>query len=55
VDLAPALQFIFNSQTKLNLGYRYQINGNMRRMGTQGWLLGMEWLFLRKLKPLVSK
>ena len=55
VDLAPALQFIFNSQTKLNLGYRYQINGNMMRMGTQGWLLGMEWLFLRKPKPLVSK
>ena len=55
MDLAPALQFIFNSQTKLNLGYRYQINGNMRRMGTQGWLLGMEWLFLRKPKPLVSK
>jgi hypothetical protein len=55
VDLAPALQFIFNSQTKLNLGYRYQINGNMHRMGTQGWLLGMEWLFLRKPKPPVSK
>jgi len=54
-DLAPALQFIFNSQTKVNFGYRYQLSGNMLRMGTEGWLLGMEWLFLRKPKPLVSK
>jgi len=54
-DLAPALQFIFNSQAKVNFGYRYQLSGNMLRMGTQGWLLGMEWLFLRKPKPLVSK
>jgi len=54
-DLAPALQFIFNSQTKVNFGYRYQLSGNMLRMGTQGWLVGVEWLFLRKPKPLVSK
>lgn len=53
-DLAPALQFIFNSQAKVNFGYRYQLSGNMLRMGTEGWLLGMEWLFLRKPKPFVS-
>jgi len=54
-DLAPALQFIFNSQTKVNFGYRYQLSGNMLRMGTEGWLLGVEWLFLRKPKPYVSE
>lgn len=49
-DLAPAIQFIFNSQTKLNLGYRYQLSSSMHRMGRQGWLLSMEWLFLKKPK-----
>lgn len=49
-DLAPAIQFIFNSQTKLNLGYRYQLSNSMHRMGRQGWLLSMEWLFLKKPK-----
>lgn len=32
VDLAPALQFIINSNTKVNLGYRFQVNGNAYRM-----------------------
>ena len=49
-DLAPAIQFIFNSQTKLNIGYRYQLSNTMHRMGRQGWLLSMEWLFLKKPK-----
>ena len=32
LDIAPALQFIFNSNSKINLGYRVQIAGNMNRM-----------------------
>jgi hypothetical protein len=28
-DVAPALQFIFNSNFKLNIGYRFQVVGNM--------------------------
>lgn len=32
VDLAPALQFILNSNTKINLGYRFQLKGNAYRM-----------------------
>lgn len=31
VDVAPAIQFIFNSATRLDLGYRTQIMGNMPR------------------------
>lgn len=47
VDLAPAVQLIFNSQAKLNLGYRFQLGSDMNRMADKSWLLGFEWLFLR--------
>jgi hypothetical protein len=46
VDLAPAVQLIFNSQAKLNLGYRFQLGSDMNRMASKSWLLGFEWLFL---------
>jgi len=50
LDMAPALQLIFKSQFKLNLGYRFQLAGDMKRMAQQSWLLSTEWLFLRKIK-----
>jgi hypothetical protein len=48
IDFAPAIQLIFNSNTKLNLGYRYQVSGDMHRMGQKGWLIGFERTFLSK-------
>jgi hypothetical protein len=50
VDLAPALQFIFNSNAKLNIGYRFQVSGNMARMSTSSWLVSFERTFLNALK-----
>lgn len=50
VDLAPAAQLIFNSQAKLNMGYRFQLGGNMHRMAEKSWLLSFEWVFLNALK-----
>jgi hypothetical protein len=50
VDLAPALQFIFNSNAKLNIGYRFQVSGNMARMSTNSWLVSFERTFLNALK-----
>lgn len=50
VDLAPALQFIFNSNTKLNIGYRFQMGGNMQRMAENSWLISLERTFLNALK-----
>ncbi len=44
VDLAPSLQFIFNSQTRLDLGYRFELSGNMTRMAPNGLLLRVEHL-----------
>jgi hypothetical protein len=46
IDLAPAAQLIFNSEAKLNLGYRFQLDGNMNRMSDKSWLISFEWLFL---------
>ena len=34
VDLAPAVQLIVNSNTKINLGYRFQLKGNAFRMAS---------------------
>lgn len=50
VDLAPALQLIFNSNSKLNIGYRFQLEGNMHRMAEKSWLISFEYLFLDALK-----
>ena len=49
-DLAPAVQFIFNSTSKINLGYRFQLNGTMERISKESWLLSYEWAFLNALK-----
>lgn len=50
LDLAPAAQLIFDSQAKLNLGYRFQLSGDMNRMAKQSWMLSFEWLFLNAFK-----
>ena len=50
IDLAPAIQFIFFSQTKLNIGYRFQLNSDMERMMRRSWLLSVETTFLGALR-----
>ncbi len=50
IDLAPTAQFIFNSNTKLNLGYRFQLSGNMRRPMDRSFLVGLEHTFFNALK-----
>jgi hypothetical protein len=50
LDLAPAIQLIFNSNAKLNLGYRFQLNGDMVRMTSSSWLISFERTFLNALK-----
>ena len=47
VDFAPAIQLIFNSNAKLNVGYRFQLTGNMHRMVDKTWLISFERTFLR--------
>jgi hypothetical protein len=50
IDVAPAFQLIFNSTTKLNFGYRFQLNGTMQRTAESGWLISVETIFLNALK-----
>ncbi|HUR12638.1 MAG TPA: hypothetical protein VM012_14780 [Flavitalea sp.] len=53
IDIAPAMQLIFNSNTKLNVGYRRELSGNMHRMGERGWLVSIERTFLNAIKKRV--
>ncbi|HEU4470803.1 MAG TPA: hypothetical protein VFR58_06970 [Flavisolibacter sp.] len=50
VDLAPAVQLIFSSNTKLNLGYRFQLNGNQFRNMEKSYLVSLEHTFFNLLK-----
>lgn len=50
VDLAPAVQFIFNSNAKLNIGYRFELRGDMHRMADRSWMISFERTFLNALK-----
>ena len=50
VDLAPAIQVIFNSNAKVNVGYRFQLNTNMQRMAEKSWLVSFEYVFLNALR-----
>jgi len=49
-DLAPAIQFIFNSTDKLNVGYRFQISGDISRMANKSFMISFEHIFLNVLK-----
>ena len=50
MDLAPAIQFIFNSTDKLNLGYRFQVKGNVNRMANKSFMVSYEHIFLNVYK-----
>ena len=50
VDLAPAVQLIFNSNTKMNLGARFQLQSNMLRVGQRTFQVGLERTILNAWK-----
>jgi hypothetical protein len=52
LDMAPAIQLIFNSNAKLNIGYRFQVGGKgtMDRMTNRSWLIAFERTFLNALR-----
>jgi hypothetical protein len=50
LDAAPAIQLIFNSNSKLNLGYRFQLSGNANRSATKSFLISFEHTFFNVLK-----
>jgi hypothetical protein len=50
VDLAPSIQFIFSSTAKLNLGYRFQLSGNINRLANRSFMVSYEHIFLNALR-----
>ncbi|MFA9190890.1 hypothetical protein AAGV28_05840 [Flavobacterium sp. FZUC8N2.13] len=45
LDVVPSIQFIINSQARIDLGYRRQIYSDMERISTNGILLKLEYTF----------
>lgn len=50
LDLAPSVQLIFNSTSKLNMGYRFQLKSDIYRNMKNNWMLSYEHVFLNALK-----
>jgi hypothetical protein len=50
VDLAPSVQLIFNSQTRVDIGYRFELWGNMERTAPNGLLLRVEHVLFNVLR-----
>jgi hypothetical protein len=50
LDLAPSIQFIFNSTSRLNIGHRFQVKSNMERMSNALVYLKFEYLLLNAFK-----
>jgi hypothetical protein len=49
LDAAPAIQFIFNSQAKLNLGYRFALLDKTNRMTNNSLYLSADCMFFNAL------
>ena len=50
LDLAPSLQFIFNSQARIDVGYRQQLYSSIYRTAPNGFLIRFEYLFFNAFK-----
>jgi len=55
LDLATAIQLIFKSTSKLNLGYRFQLKSDIYRNMKNSWMISYERIFLNALKKRSSK
>lgn len=49
LDIAPSMQLIFNSQAKVNLGYRWALMDNTNRMSKESVYLSFDYLFFNAL------
>jgi hypothetical protein len=54
-DFAPAVQFIFNSIAKVDIGARFTVWNNVHRMSNQSYILRLEYNFLNALNKKVKK
>lgn len=49
LDVVPAIQFIFNSQARLDLAYRHELMSSMSRMAPNGIYFNLEYNFFNFL------
>ncbi len=49
LDMAPAVQFIFNSQSRLDIGYKIQLYSDMQRVAPNGFMIRFEHLLFNVL------
>ena len=50
LDIAPSVQFIFNSQARIDIGYRQELVSSMFRTSPNGFMLRLEYLFFNAIK-----
>jgi hypothetical protein len=50
LDIAPSIQFIFNSQARVDIGYRGQLYSTMERTAPNGIVLKFEYLLFNVFK-----
>ena len=50
IDMAPSIQFIFKSVGKLNIGYRFQLAGDIYRLSERSFMISYEHIFLNALR-----
>ncbi len=55
LDLAPSVQLIFKSTSKLNLGYRFQLKSDIYRNMKDSWMISYEYIFLNALNKKRNK
>lgn len=55
LDLAPSVQLIFNSTSKLNVGYRFELKSDIYRLMKNSWMISYEHIFLNALQRKPTK
>jgi hypothetical protein len=45
IDVIPSIQFIFNSQSRIDVGYRQELYSSMLRSAPNGIYLNLEYTF----------
>ncbi len=50
IDIAPSLQFIFNSQSRIDIGYRNQLYSSMHRIESSEYIVRFEYLIFNAVR-----
>jgi hypothetical protein len=49
MDIAPSVQMIFNSQARVDIGYRKQLSTTLLRSAPNGFFVRLEYNFFNAL------